>query len=324
MSKIYLTILFTVLSLNFCYGQNAIDIHIAKFKDNKAAAISYTFDDGLKEHNTLVTPWLKKLGLKGTFVINGSKINEDPNAIKDTTRMTWKDLKEMAASGQEISNHGWAHRNFGKFTLAEIEEDIKKNDSAIYANIGAIPRTFAYPNNTKSTEGIKIANKNRVGTRLFQRSIGGKATAENLEDWVNKLLKDQDWGVGMTHGITYGYDHFGNPSIFWDHLKKVKALEDKIWIGTFREVVAYVNERDSTVIKIKQNTNTHYIITATCSLDKTLFTEPLTAILEEGGIKKIKISQGKQKLIPKILPNKVLFNFDPFGDLIEIEIKKKK
>ncbi|RZL47312.1 MAG: polysaccharide deacetylase family protein [Pedobacter sp.] len=321
MSKIYLTILFTVLCLNFCYGQSAINIRIAKFKDNKTCAISYTFDDGLKEHATLVTPWLNQLRLKATFVINGSKINEDPNAIKDTTRMTWTELKEMAKSGQEISNHGWAHRNFGKFTIAEIEEDIKKNDSAIYANIGIMPRTFAYPNNTKSAEGVKLASRHRVGTRLFQRSIGGKATAENLEDWVKKLLKDKDWGIGMTHGITYGYDHFSNQNILLEHFKKVKAQEDMIWIGTFRDVVTYVTERDSTILKIKHQSTGHYTATPICSLDKTIFTGQLTAIITEKDIKKAIIRQGKNKLNAKISSTQVLFDFDPFGGVIWIEIK---
>lgn len=323
MSKSYLTILFTVVCLNFCYGQNAINIRMAKFKDNKTCAISYTFDDGLKEHATLVTPWLNQLGLKATFVINGSKINEDPNVIKDTTRMTWTELKEMAKSGQEISNHGWAHRNFGKFTLAEIEEDIKKNDSAIYANIGIMPRTFAYPNNTKSTEGVKLANKHRVGTRLFQRSIGGKATAENLEDWVKKLMKDQDWGIGMTHGITYGYDHFSNPNILLEHLKKVKAQEDKIWVGTFKDVVSYVTKRDSTTLKIEQQSLGNYTVTPSCSLDKTVFNGLLTAIITEKDIKKAIIRQGKNKLNAKISSTQVLFDFDPFGGVINIEIQRK-
>ena len=40
----------------------------------------------------------------------------------------------------------------------------------------------------------------------------------------------------MTHGITHGYDNFSQPDIFWNHLKKVKAQEDKIWTGTFAEV----------------------------------------------------------------------------------------
>lgn len=324
MNKSYWVLLFAMLSSSFCLAQTNGNIHIAKFKDDKACAISYTFDDGLKEHYTIVTPWLNSLGLKGSFVINGSKINTDESAIKDTTRMTWKNLKEMADAGHEISNHGWAHKNFGKFPLDEIKEDILKNDSAIFANIGSMPRTFFYPNNTKTPEGIILASQNRVGTRLFQRSLGGKSTPEDLDSWVNKLLNNHDWGITMTHGITYGYDHFNSPNILLEHLKKVKAMEDKIWVGTFREVASYTKERDTTTLSIEQKGNGHYRITINCPLDKTLFTEPLTAILEEKGIKKAEIYQGKKRLVATILPDKVLFSFDPFGGAIEIDTNSKK
>lgn len=306
---------------NICFAQNPINISIAKFKDNKTAAISYTFDDGLKEHYTLVTPWLKKLGLKATFVVNGSNINKDNKSIKDTTRMTWQDLKEMAALGQEISNHGWAHKNFGRFPLAAIKEDILKNDSAIFANIGIMPRTFAYPNNTKSKEGVQFASQNRVGTRLFQRSIGSKSTHQNLEEWVNKLIADKDWGVGMTHGITYGYDHFSKPEVLWQHLKKVQSRQNEIWVGTFKEVIAYVTERDSTVLQIKQLPNGNYGIIPICTLDKTIYTEPLTAIIMINQDKKVKIKQGNKKLKITIKADHVLFNFDPFGGVIEIVVR---
>ncbi|MGC4235267.1 MAG: polysaccharide deacetylase family protein, partial [Niabella sp.] len=182
---------------------SATGFRIAKYKDDKTCAISYTFDDGLKEHYTLVAPKFRTLGFKGTFWINGSKINADEKNIADTTRMTWKNLQEMVRSGHEISNHSWAHKNFGRFSLEEIKEDIDKNDSAIFAHTGIMPVTFCYPNNTKTPEGVKLASQNRVGTRMVQRSVGGKSTPENLERWVNDLLKKRGWGVTMTHGITY-------------------------------------------------------------------------------------------------------------------------
>ena len=31
------------------------------------------------------------------------------------------------------------------------------------------------------------------------------------------LIATNDWGVGMTHGLTYGYDAFPNPQRLWDH-----------------------------------------------------------------------------------------------------------
>ena len=100
------------------------NVYIAKYKQDKACAISYTFDDGLAEHYTLVAPQLEKRGFRGTFWICGSKINKDSETISDTTRMTWPQLREMSDNGHEISNHGWAHKNFARFPIEEIKEDI--------------------------------------------------------------------------------------------------------------------------------------------------------------------------------------------------------
>lgn len=296
---------------------------VAKYRGDKACAISYTFDDGLKEHYTLVTPRFKELGFRGTFWINGSRVNADANSIKDTTRVTWDNLKEMAELGHEISNHGWAHKNFGRHTLKEIKDDIYRNDSAIFENIGIMPRTFCYPNNTKTPEGVMIASENRVGTRLLQRSVGGKATHENLEQWVNGLLDSGGWGVAMTHGITYGYDRFSSANIFWEHLKKVKAQEDKIWVGTFQEVVAYLKEWKSISYDVTEKEN-GFVITPHLTLDQALFTEPLTGVIDCANVKSIIIRQGEKELKARILADKVLFDFEPFGKAIDIEIKNKE
>lgn len=300
-------------------GLSNHDFRVAKYKDDKTCAISYTFDDGLKEHYTLVAPHFNALNFKGTFWINGSKVNDDADNSKDTTRVTWADLKEMSREGHEISNHGWAHRNFGRFTLAEIKEDIRKNDSVLLARIGIMPLTFCYPNNTKSAEGFAFVNENRVGTRLVQRSIGGKATSDNLEKWVQNLLDNQEWGVGMTHGITYGYDRFSNAVIFWEHLKKVKAQEDKIWVGTFQEVMSYMKERKRLTYDVIEGQN-GYVIKPHLTLDKALFTEPLTGVIDRTDVHDVRIQQGGKEIKAKVLPDKILFDFNPFGDDIEVVI----
>lgn len=138
-----------------------------------------------------------------------------------------------------------------------------------------MPRTFCYPNNNKKAEGQRIAVQNRVGTRTHQRSIGSKSTLQDLEKWVNTLIETNDWGVGMTHGLTYGYDAFRNPQRLWDHLDQVKARENEIWVGTFREVASYIKEREETKLEVVNKKNT-LLITPELKLDQELFVEPLT------------------------------------------------
>ena len=302
------------------WGENW-KVYVASYKHDKACAITYTFDDGLIEHYTLVAPELEKRGFRGTFFINGSKVT-DGKQIKDKTkpRVSWAQLKAMAANGHEISNHGWAHRNVTKHSLEEIKADVLKNDSAIYANVGVIPRTYAYPGNRKGGEAMTFIIQNRVGTRMEQRSLGSKRTPQDLEKWVRTLLKEGDWGVTMTHGITYGYDAFVHPEILWEHWDKVKKLENKIWVGTFREVAAYLKEKEAVQLEIAQSGN-ELCIRPQLPLDKKLFTEPLTLVIEGCGIKKMVVRQDRKKIPVVLLADKAYFDFNPHGGEIRVKIR---
>lgn len=317
------TFLITLLCVFFYSGFSSgadWNVSVAKYRHDKVCAISYTFDDGLAEHYTLAAPQLEQRGFRGTFFINGSKVNKDERHIKDTTRVTWLQLKEMAEKGHEISNHGWAHRNFAKFPFEVLKEDILKNDSAIYAHVGVMPRTYAYPNNTKQGEAMAFVARNRVGTRLKQRSVGSKRTARDLEKWMETLIKTGDWGVGMTHGLTYGYDAFGNPQRLWEHWEQVKANEDKIWVGTFHEVVSYLKEREAIRLTVTEKKNKLHVVPE-LPLDKELFTEPLTMVVEGGTMKKVSARQGKKKLSVQLRSDKAFFDFDPFGGEIIVTIR---
>src|SRR5262249_31045061 len=51
---------------------------IAQFDGDRAAAISYTFDDNLRDQYTLAVPMLNEAGFKGTFFVIAGKTAETP------------------------------------------------------------------------------------------------------------------------------------------------------------------------------------------------------------------------------------------------------
>jgi len=121
-------------------------VYVAKYKDGKACAISYTFDDGLKEHYDLEFPMLEKYGLHGTFWIWGKCIDNE-SASLGKFRMSWAELIEMPGKGHEISNHSWSHHNLPSLDKNALLKEIVKNDSIIFHYTNKIPRTFCYPGN---------------------------------------------------------------------------------------------------------------------------------------------------------------------------------
>lgn len=294
-------------------------VSVARYKGDRVCAISYTFDDGLAEHYTVAAPELEKRGFKGTFWICG--YYTDFGRDTKLPRVTWSELQEMARRGHEISNHGWAHKSARRLTIEQIRLEIIKNDSAIAAHLGAKPVTYCYPYNYKTDTIVAMASEGRVATRTRQISIGSKSTPQRFAKWLDGLMANREWGVGMTHGIHTGYDAFKSPQLFWDHLDYVKGKQDSIWVGTFREVAAYIREREEIRLDITPRKD-GWKVKPVLKLDKRLFAEPLTMVVEGVSSKQISVRQGRKQLPVYSNGGKQLFDFDPFGGKITIKIKE--
>lgn len=132
---------------------------IAKFAGDRAAAISYTFDDGLRDQFTLAVPMLNEMGFKGTFFVVPGKTAEMPEAAaakqfepKVMGSISWPELKIMADQGHEIASHTWSHRNQAKINATEADAELSKSFDTIKARMGKPPLTLAFPYNQSTPE----------------------------------------------------------------------------------------------------------------------------------------------------------------------------
>lgn len=253
-------------------------VYVARFRDDKPAAVSFTFDDGDEDHALLVAPELEKRGFRGTFWINADKIDRGDSV---RPRASWAQLRDMTQMGHEVSNHSFTHGKLVRMDSLQVESEIQMNDSAIERNTGVRPSTFCYPFNATTPLVRKIANRGRIGTRLAQVGMGQanhKSTEQSLQAWLDGVLARGDWSVTMIHGITTGYDRWDEPELLWTLFDKVKALDDSIWVGTFREISAYSEERDHTTVRALPVEGGMRVVTE-CQLDPTLFNVPLTIVV---------------------------------------------
>lgn len=320
MKRLFLACAVVAVACSWAMAQK-VGVSVAKFRDGKRAALCLTFDDGLAEHYTIVAPELEKRGMRGTFGVCSSTVNADSLHIERPDRMTWPQLRAMAERGHEIANHGWAHRNHGRTPMDEVRRDIEMNDSAILANVGIKPPTFFYPNNTKTREGVAVAEAGRVGSRTFQRSVGSKWTQGQLEAWIGGVIDTCGWAVAMTHGITYGYDAFKDKRRLTDFLDFVKSREANLWIGRLQDVVAYAKERDNIKIDVKDN-GRKLTVTPTLTLDPALFSVPLTLIVTGGDADKVTATQGGRKLkVAAMADGRAVFDFNPWGGAVEVKTR---
>jgi hypothetical protein len=292
------------------------DIKVADYKDGKECAVSLTFDDSMKEHYTIVAPELEKRGFRGTFWMCGGWMPAEPQY--DTTHFTWAEAKEMSDKGHEMSNHSWSHPNMTTLSEDELKEQIRKNDEAILANLGKPSTTFCFPYNAYNDAVLAEVMKGRIGARLKEFWLGGQhSPKEYLQKQIEDALAAGSWIVGMTHGINYGYDCYEDASEFTDFLDYLKSLEDRIWIGTFRDVAAYTAVAKSITMDISKDGKEITVVPAT-NLDRTLYETPLTLEVNTDG-KKIKAQQDGKTLETSYRNGKVYITFCPFGGAVTLK-----
>lgn len=251
-----------------------VQVEICRYQGGKEAAVSLTFDDGIADHLE-VARHLDSLGLRATFWLNPSVIGQ----IDDyAPRLTWDDCRLMAAAGHELSNHSWSHPNFLDLTPDEILREVSLADEAIEREIGRRPTTFCYPYNAWNRKVDRLVSKDRVGLRYFEEGQGqteNHSTLESLCRWADSIADSGSWGVTMSHGVHYGWDHWNDPEVLWNYFRYLASLPGRLWIAPFCEVSAYLKERDETQVLVDVRPFS-VVLTPECPLDSTLYREPLT------------------------------------------------
>lgn len=279
---------------------------IARFDGDRAAAISYTFDDNLRDQYTLAVPMLNEMGFKGTFfVIPGATAETPEEAEKKLSAkrawgsITWSELKEMAAQGHEIGSHTWSHSGLPKLSAEEVDAELSKAYDAIKARIGKPPLTLAFPFNA-STPGVQAAAlKYHVAYRAYQLGIGEKSTVETLNAWADKLVSEKKWGVLMAHAIANGYAALSDPEILRTHLKYVKSREREIWVDTFANVARYEKERDDAKLTVSGKTGSVTCVLRS-TLDPQLYHVPLTIVIDANGARSARADRAGNQLTVRV------------------------
>jgi peptidoglycan/xylan/chitin deacetylase (PgdA/CDA1 family) len=104
-------------NINLAYKvQDTGDITIKKWKDDKTAAFSFTFDDCLHSQYAHVFPIFQQFGFEGTFyVIVGSLKDSNPDWLYGT----WPEFIAMSDAGQEIGSHTMTHPHLGDLPIGD-------------------------------------------------------------------------------------------------------------------------------------------------------------------------------------------------------------
>ena len=129
-----------MLSSFYCatiaFAGNSFAAHtITTWPDNKAGAVSLSFDDGMLSHETLAIPALDARGMKGTFFVITDKVAGD-----------WGPWMNASLNGHEIGSHTLSHPYLTLLTPTQAQVELQSSQSIINSAVTSQKAvTLAYP-----------------------------------------------------------------------------------------------------------------------------------------------------------------------------------
>jgi peptidoglycan/xylan/chitin deacetylase (PgdA/CDA1 family) len=100
--------------------------------------VSLTFDDGQSsQYSTL--PMLQSRGMRGTYYINSGWVGSS------SYYMTWPQIHEIGAAGNEIGGHTVTHVDLTSVNLSTAQQEVCNDRTNLIGQGFAPPVSFAYP-----------------------------------------------------------------------------------------------------------------------------------------------------------------------------------
>ncbi len=262
--------------------------HIARYLDNTRAAISFTFDDGIRDHATMAVPWLEEHGFRGTFFVVSGYTRDTREQAEDIDdgRMggvSWEEWKEIASRGHEIGNHSWSHPNLRSANPAKRHKQINVSYDTILSKTGVPPFSFCYPFNARDESVERIVYERHYAARTYQQGYGRDDTPEVMRRMAENGISQGKWMVAMLHGIADGFAHFEEPSAFRTHLQWLATQRDRIWVAPFRDISKYVQLRDAAELTVHSASPSSIEFTLRSTLSPETFDHPLTVVIPVPG-----------------------------------------
>ena len=124
--------------------------------DLPRGAVVLTFDDGFRDNHDHALPVLRSFGFPASFFVpsalleSGRTLERYAGCCCDDALMSWDEVKEMAASGQDVGGHGRTHRELADLGAAELRDETAGCRREIAERVGCPPRFFCYPRGSES------------------------------------------------------------------------------------------------------------------------------------------------------------------------------
>jgi hypothetical protein len=275
------------ISISFIWVKTESQIidyyEIAKWHQFKKAAVSYTMDDNCENQLKVAIPLFNEFGFKTTlFVITNRKID-------------WNELLVQSKNGHEIASHTVSHTPLNLLTTIEQSSELKRSQGTIDVHIKDTKcLSIAYPY-------CNIGDKNLVSKLYIAgRMCGGSTEQSSPKDFFNissvvcgnngtvrtvQAFNDtafssklaNKWCIFLLHDIDNDNGPSSTSSINLRlHLEYMNEHRNDYWVGTFKDVVKYIKERDAAILYERVITENCLQVSVTDDLDNNIYDHPIS------------------------------------------------
>jgi oligosaccharide reducing-end xylanase len=261
----------------------AAPYEVGTWRGFRAAAVSYTFDDGTENQLPVAIPMFNEFGYKATlFTVTGWVSN-------------WSALQAAKAMGHEIASHTVDHVRLNSLSATDQIYQYAESRGAIDANCGSSTAvTLAYPNCRSGDASLSsqyfIAGRNCSGAivpptppdfyEINSYICGSRGSVKTTADFISRFGGAQaagGWLVLLLHGIDNdgGYSPLSS-QILRESLEYLGARKSTFWVETFGNVVRYIRERDNLSVDVSSEAPGSITLAVSDGLDDDIYQYPVT------------------------------------------------
>ncbi|MBE6546820.1 MAG: polysaccharide deacetylase [Ruminococcaceae bacterium] len=229
---------------------------LMRFPEGRAKALTFSYDDGVKQDIRLVEI-LNKHGMKGTFNVNSGLYAPEGQVHR---RMTEQAITELFKdSGHEVAVHAYTHPFLETLSPANITWEILKDREALEKQFGTLIRGMAYPYGSHSNSVVEVLRNCGI---VYARTTVSTERFGIPTDWLRmpatchhnnpRLMELADKFITMSvsnhpqlfylWGHSYEFDDHNNWNVIEEFTDRMAGKEDEIWYATNIEIYEYIED----------------------------------------------------------------------------------
>ncbi len=276
---------------------NFAEASVCLWKNDAVAALSITIDDNCAPDHEWWVEMGKKYNFSATWFVIASTVSGSNSGFCGT----WDGFAKLLKLGHDVQSHSLTHLNQESPEWKDINTEYEESQKRIEKGIpGHRALCLAYRGGKNSNlNDPAVAAKYYIGARGATGSVNpankinymNTNSISGIINYGDAKFDSQDLKSCLEKGFAKNKDlyrawyccHFhqakteARPAIEKQlALVSEKAKAGELWIGLFKDVVKYRQERDTAVLKVKESSPDKIVLSVSDEMKDDIFDFPLT------------------------------------------------